>query len=61
MPAYKTPTMPPEEFKAAKDIKSMSLSQDQFPNHFGTASEVSRQYMPSFAKLDKQVSDQTLS
>jgi hypothetical protein len=53
--------MPPEEFKAAKDIKSMSLSQDQFPNHFGTAAEVSRQYMPSFAKLDKQVSDQTLS
>lgn len=48
--------MPAEEFKAAKDIKSMSLSQDQFPNHFGSAESVSAQYMPSFVKLDKQVS-----
>jgi len=48
--------MPAEEFKAPKDAKSMSLSQDQFPNHFGTAASVSAQYMPSFVKLDKQVS-----
>ena len=57
VPAYKTGTMPKEEFKAPKDLKSMSLSQVQFPNHFGSAASVSALYMPSFAKLDKQVSD----
>lgn len=57
VPGYTTGTMPKEEFKAPKDVKSQSLSQCQFPNHFGSAASVSAQYMPSYAKLDKQVSD----
>lgn len=56
VPAYRTSTMPPEEFKAPKNEQSMSLSHTQFPNHFGTAASVSAAFMPSFVKLDKQVS-----
>lgn len=48
--------MPAEEFKAPKDIKSMSYSHVQFPNHFGSAASVSALYLPSHVKLDKQVS-----
>lgn len=56
MPVYQTPTMPAEEFKAPKDVKSMSYSHVQFPNHFGTPAAVSAMYLPSHVKLDKQVS-----
>ena len=56
VPAYETPTQPAEEFKAPRDIKSLSVTQEKFPNHFGTASAVSKQMEPTYVKLDKQVS-----
>ena len=50
--------MPAEEFKAPKDPKSLSFSQTNLPNHFGSSASVSAQFMPSYVKLDKQVSCQ---
>lgn len=46
-----------------KAAQSMSLSQNQFPNHFAatTASaDLQEQFEPTFVKLDKQVSKLSL-
>ena len=53
------PNVAAANYAPTKTAASMSLSQVQYPNHFGatTASmDLQEQFEPTFVKLDKQVS-----
>ena len=53
------PNVAAASYAPAKNDKSQSLSQVQYPNHFSatTASaDVQEQFEPTYVKLDKQVS-----
>ena len=54
------PNVAAAAYAPTKSGKSMSLSQVQYPNHFGattTSADVQEQFEPTYVKLDKQVSD----
>ena len=53
VPLYVLPRPPAANFKPEKNEASKSLSQGQFPNHFGP--DINEQFEPTFVKLDKQV------
>jgi len=53
VPLYVLPRPPAANFKPEKNEASKSVSQGQFPNHFGP--DINEQFEPTFVKLDKQV------
>ncbi len=53
VPLYALPRKPEPELPPPKDPKSMSLSQTQFQNPYGT--DIREKFEPTFVKLDKQV------
>jgi len=53
VPLYALPRKPEADLPAPKDAKSMSYSQTQFKNPYGT--DIREKFEPTFVKLDKQV------
>ena len=57
-PLHAVPNAAQSKYAPAKAAQSMSLSHNQFPNHFGQG-DIQEQFEPTFVKLDKQVSPQS--
>ena len=54
VPLHAVPKPAVGNYRAAKNPQSMSLSHNQFPNHFGNT-DIQEQFEPTYVKLDKQV------
>ena len=54
VPLYALPRPPQSKVVPPKEAASMSLSHNQFPNHF-MQGDIVEQFEPTFVKLDKQV------
>lgn len=54
MPLHAVPNPASATYAQTKAPQSMSLSHNQFPNHFGTG-DIQELFEPSYVKLDKQV------
>lgn len=60
MPLHAVPNPASATYAQTKAPQSMSLSHNQFPNHFGTG-DIQELFEPSYVKLDKQVRNSLFS